>query len=82
MNNYEMAFVSIKSQTVAEEIAKYIMATGIKHADAVHVACSIISECECFLTTDKRLLKYKTDKVKIMTPIDFIQMIGDEEHDE
>ena len=82
MDNYETAFVSIESEATAEKMAKAIMATGVKHADAVHVACSIISECRYFLTTDKRLLKYKTNKVKIMTPIDFIQMIGDEEHDE
>ena len=82
MDNYETAFVSLKYEAVAERMADDIMATGVKHADAVHVACAIISECQYFLTTDKRLLKYKTDKVKIMTPIDFIQMIGDEEHDE
>ncbi|MCM1040404.1 MAG: hypothetical protein NC314_09665 [Roseburia sp.] len=59
-----------------EEVAKdaqSIMKTGIKEKDAIHVASAIIAECDCFLTTDARLLKYRTDKIIIENPVDFIQ---------
>jgi predicted nucleic acid-binding protein len=49
-----------------------IMKTGIKYKDAVHLACSMIAGCDYFITTDKRLLNYKTDKIKIVNPIDFV----------
>lgn len=34
---------------------------------------AIIAGCDCFLTTDIRLLKYRTDRIVIEDPIDFIQ---------
>lgn len=53
--------------TMAETIAK----TGIKPMDSKHVASAIVSHCDCFITVDDRILKYKTNKIKIMNPIDF-----------
>jgi predicted nucleic acid-binding protein len=53
---------------------KEIMATGIKEKDARHVACAIYAECDYLLTTDKRLLNYKTDKIKLVNPIDFVKI--------
>ena len=50
----------------------------IKQKDAIHVASAIIAGCDCFLTTDIRLLKYKTDKIVIENPIDFIQRMEGE----
>ena len=52
--------------------AKSIMGTGIKQKDAIHVAFAIIAGCDCFLTTDIRLLKYKIDKIATGNPIDCI----------
>lgn len=51
------------------------MKTGIKYKDACHVACAIYANCEYFITTDKRLLKYKSDKIKLVNPIDFIDIL-------
>ena len=53
-------------------IAGAIEQSGVKPKDAFHVACAILSECDCFLTTDDRLLKYKDERIKIMSPIEFI----------
>lgn len=60
----------------AEEIkakAEEIMKTGIKMKDAYHVACALCSSCSYFLTTDDRLLKYRTDEIRMVNPIDFIR---------
>lgn len=62
----------------ADEIrlkAEEIMKTGIKTKDAYHIACAIRSSCDCFLTTDDRLLKYRTSEIQIMNPIDFIRRL-------
>jgi len=48
------------------------MVSGIKEKDALHVACAIHASCDYFLTTDDRLLKYKTDKIKFANPVQFI----------
>ena len=58
-------------KTKAEEILK----TGIKMKDAYHVACAIYSSCDCFLTTDDKLLKYHTSEIQMLNPIDFIRRL-------
>ena len=60
----------------AEDIkrkADEIMKTGVKTKDAYHVACAIYANCDYFFTTDDRLLKYATDEIQMVNPIDFIK---------
>ena len=78
---YSTIYVSRKNKEKIEIDAKEIMATGVKLADASHVAAAIMSDCDWFLTTDKRLLKYKTDKITITDPLSFLRIIGDEYND-
>lgn len=54
------------------KIAKPIMKSGVKEKDALHVACAIFASCDYFLTTDDRMLKYETKKIKLVTPVQFI----------
>ncbi|MCR4717180.1 MAG: hypothetical protein K5656_08360 [Lachnospiraceae bacterium] len=54
---------------MAEDIKK----TDIKHKDTCHVACAIIAKSDYFISTDYRLLKYKTSDIKMMNPFDFIK---------
>ena len=49
------------------------METGIKEKDAYHVACAIKAECNYFVTTDDRLLKFQSEKIKLVTPGEFIR---------
>ena len=58
-------------------LATEIMETGVKYMDAAHTACAIIAGCDYLITTDKRLLKYKSYKISIINPIDFIRMWED-----
>ncbi len=59
--------------------AEEIMKTGIKMKDAYHVACAIYSSCDCFLTTDNRLLKYYTSEIQMLNPIDFIRRLEEDQ---
>lgn len=49
-----------------------IMDTVIKYKDACHVACAIYAKCDFFISTDVRLLKYKSDEIEMLNPIDFL----------
>ena len=73
VDNYAKEHVDggVASQTLA--IATEIMQTGIKAADAAHVACAILANCDSFITTDKRLLKYKTDRIQLFNPVEFVK---------
>lgn len=46
--------------------------------DAYHVACAVYSSCDCFLTTDDRLLKYHTGEIQMLNPIDFIRRLEED----
>ena len=72
VERYTDLYVSENNLEKIEDIAESIQGTGVKKMDSWHIACAIIAGAEYFLTTDKRLLKYKTESIKIMNPIDFI----------
>ena len=73
MKEYAAVYVSNKNEKDIANIAEEIMETGIKEKDAYHVACAIKAECNYFVTTDDRLLKFQSEKLKLVTPGEFIR---------
>ena len=80
VNEYSSVFVSESMENEVTPLSEEIRETGIKRKDAVHLACSIIAECDYFITTDRRVTNYKTDRIKILNPIKFVE-IWREQHD-
>ena len=66
------AYVGIERRAEIEVKADEIMKTGVKFKDACHVASAIYANCEYFVSTDMRLLKFNTDEIKMVTPIEFV----------
>ncbi len=66
-------YINIDRAEEEKILADEIIATGVKTADAHHVACAILAGSDYFLSTDDRLLKYKTDRIQIMDPTEFIR---------
>ena len=48
-----------------------------KNKDAYHIASAILAECDFFVTVDKRLLKYSSEEIKIISPVDFVKIMGE-----
>ena len=72
-------YVGDNCKEIVEKKASKIMKTGVKFKDACHVASAIYAKCEYFISTDVRLLKYHTNEIKMVTPLEFItDMEGDE----
>ncbi len=65
-------YVGVERADIIEPIAKEIMEHGVKEKDAYHLASAIYAQCDYFISTDIRLLKFKTDKIKLVTPIEFV----------
>ena len=74
VDDYAKEYISSTIIPEALNVASDIMKSGIKAFDAVHVACAILAECYYFITTDKRLLRYKTDQIELLNPIEFIKI--------
>lgn len=68
-------YVDIAHKLDIRSEAVEIIKTGIKEMDAMQIASAIIGKSDYFLTTDKRLLKFSTEKIQIMNPIDFIRTL-------
>lgn len=79
------AYVGDERKMLIEAKAAEIMRTGVKFKDACHVASAVYAKCEYFISTDKRLLKYKSEEIKMVSPIEFIiemeETLYDGKHD-
>ena len=72
IEKYTHTYVSEACELKVKEKARDIMKKGVKLMDACHVACAIISGADYFLSTDKRLLKYQTNDIRIVNPITYL----------
>ena len=75
IKKYSSYYVDYSGFKTQSSLFSEIMDTGIKKKDAAHVVCAVFGGCEYFLTTDKRLLKYKSDSIEIMNPVSFIDRL-------
>ncbi len=71
-------YVGNERKQIIEDMAVDIMKAGVKFKDACHVASAIYAKCDYFISTDKRLLKYQSEKIAMVTPIEFVMDTEDE----
>jgi len=65
-------YVGEERDDAIRPMAEQLMETGVKEKDAYHVASAIYAGCDYFISTDVRLLKHTNNKIKLVTPIEFI----------
>ena len=69
-------FVDIDKADMIEINANEIMKFGLKSKDALHIASAIEANCDYFITTDDDIIKkYKTEEIKVCSPIEFINIL-------
>ena len=73
------AYVGAERAGIIGSVAAEIMKTGVKEKDSYHVAAAIYAGCDYFISTDRRLLKFKSDRIKLVTPIEFVTETEGEE---
>jgi len=57
-------------------IANEVVQKGLKTKDAAHLACAIHAKCDYLITTDDKFLKHKDERIRIISPVDFIVLEG------
>ena len=72
----------LASEFVAENeeilnISEFLIRKGLKPKDALHVSCAKYANCDCFFTTDKDILKKNISKIQLFNPVDFIELMED-----
>jgi predicted nucleic acid-binding protein len=61
--------------------APELQSLEIRAKDALHIAAAINSGCDFFITTDDEILKYKTTKLRIIDPVQFVQIWEEKENE-
>jgi predicted nucleic acid-binding protein len=64
------------SMTVAvEQLASVLAGDGLKPMDALHIASAIEAGADCFLTTDKQVLRKMAGdtRIQVLDPVDFLR---------
>jgi predicted nucleic acid-binding protein len=69
------AAINVKDDQSIRLIAATVQWTGLREYDALHIACAKVAQADFFVTTDKRLLKYKDTKLTVCNPIDFLALL-------
>lgn len=75
---YGSYFVPEERKGEIDPLKLKIMSTGVKEKDSSHIACAIYAKCDFFISTDDRLLKYKDDRIKLVSPCEFIRLYKEE----
>ena len=68
-------YVGVEFIDILDKKVGNIIKSGIKHKDAYHLASAIFTECDYFLTFDKRLLKFNYDEIVVINPVDFVKLL-------
>lgn len=73
LEEYTFVYIDESLGQYVGKIAWEIINDGIKPQDAFHLASAVFAQCDYFITTDDRLLKYKSDRILILDPVEFIR---------
>lgn len=75
---YRKIYIGVEFVDELKVLAEKIISSGVKEKDAYHVASAILAACDFFITVDDRLLKYNSDEIVLINPIDFVKKWSDE----
>ena len=81
IKNNRKIYIGINFIEILDKKVENIIKSGIKHKDAYHLASAIFTECNYFITFDKKLLKFQSDKIITISPVDFVKLLEVDEND-
>jgi predicted nucleic acid-binding protein len=77
INNFfknAVRFIDYDVSEIIEKRAMDIMQYRIKVKDALHISCAIQAKCDCFITTDDKIVKnYQAGDILVYNPITFLE---------
>lgn len=81
IENNESYYIGLKNKDIIWNKAKKLMLKGIKEKDAIHISSAIYQNCDAFITTDKKLIKFNNNEIKIYNPIEFINYLEEMDYE-
>ena len=75
LKSHTSIYVNVGSAEIVMAKAEKFIPEGIKQKDAFHLASAILAECAYFLSVDDRLLKYDSNEIILINPVDFVKIL-------
>ena len=69
----EIAAQQCKMNTIVLTKALELQSFNLRAKDALHIASAIISQCDFFITTDRKILNKTIDEVAVVNPLYFVE---------
>ena len=69
----------IENDTIIE-YADSLKKMNIRTKDALHIACSVFTRCDYFITVDRQLFNLNLGEIKITNPMNFIDKLEEYKH--
>jgi predicted nucleic acid-binding protein len=78
-----LAQVDVETSSEVERVAVELRTAGLKPLDALHVASAMEANADCFITTDKGILKKmkSESRIKVLDPLDFLRQMDGEDYE-
>ena len=73
----KQAVVDTDETNILLSLARQLNKSGIKAKDSLHIASSVVMQCDYFITTDQFLIKKLAnfEGIKVVSPVDFINCL-------
>ena len=75
IRNYKTIYIGVEKMEELSKKVELITQQGIKMKDAYHIASAILAECDFFVTVDKKLLKFVTEDIKIISLVELAKKL-------
>lgn len=71
------AVVDTDEMNILLGLARQLNKSGIKAKDSLHIASSVVMQCDYYITTDQFLIKKLAnfEGIKVVSPVDFINCL-------
>jgi len=75
IKNYKTIYVGVENLNELAEIIPGILNCGVKIKDAYHIASAILTECDFFVTVDKKLLRVSLEEIRIINLVELAKIL-------
>ena len=75
IKNYKTIYVGVENLNELAEIIPRILECGVNIKDAYHIASAILTECDFFVTVDKKLLRVSLEEIRIINLVELAKIL-------
>ena len=68
------ASIIAKATNEIKQTSVLLQSKGLRPMDAAHVACAIHTQCQYFITVDRKIINKPIQNITVINPVSFVQI--------